>query len=197
MWLALAGCVVARAGGDTITVEFVGSFAPAVTQRVNSAGEIAGDFQFNSITSAMRYQPGVGRVALPVPVGATQSIGTGINEIGTIVGRYSVGSGTFGAIWSAANQLTTLPPPPGTWSYSTPANINNSGTVCGYATRAVVGSDPQRAWRWTAKLGYEMLAQPAGIVSVCRDINASGQVGGHPRLLRRSFVLASGTPMER
>ncbi len=187
MWLALAGCVVARAGGDTITVEFVGSFAPAVTQRVNSAGEIAGDFQFNSITSAMRYQPGVGRVALPVPVGATQSIGTGINEIGTIVGRYSVGSGTFGAIWSAANQLTTLPPPPGTWSYSTPANINNSGTVCGYATRAVVGSDPQRAWRWTAKLGYEMLAQPAGIVSVCRDINASGQVGGHTEIAASVF----------
>ena len=129
----------ASAGG--VAVEFVGNFAPAVTQRVNAAGVIAGDFQFNAVTTAMRYTPGVGRMPLPGPAGTSQSIATGINESGVIVGRYTAGSGTFGAIWGTGDALTTLPAPPGVWSYSTPANISDSGVVCGFATLAQVGVD--------------------------------------------------------
>lgn len=191
----------AQAGG--VTVEFAGTIAPAVTQRVTAAGVIAGDFQFNSITTAMRFVPGVGRVPLPVPVGTTQSIATGINEAGVIVGRYSAGAGTFGAIWSVGDQLTTLPSPPGTWSYSTPSNISETGVVCGFATLAQVGVDPEQAWRWTpvtAKQqgGYEMLPRLGGVVAVCRDINSAGQVIGHGSLANGLFRAciwgADGTP---
>lgn len=174
----------ALAGG--ITVEFVGSFAPAVTQRVNAAGEIAGDFQLNSVTTAMRYTPAAGRTPLAVPAGTSQSIATGINELGAIVGRYSVGSATLGAIWSPAGQLTTLASPPGSWSYSTPSNINDSGVVCGFATLVQVGTDPEQAWRWTAKSGYQMLPRLGGVVAACRDINNLGQIAGQSTIANGS-----------
>jgi len=177
--LAAAACLVAHpalAGG--VTVEFVGNFAPAVTQRVNSAGEIAGDFQLNAITTAMRYTPALGRTPLAGPAGTTQSIATGINDAGAIVGRYSAASGTFGAMWSPAGALTTLPAPPGSWSYSTPSDISDSGVVCGTATLIQTGTDIEQAWRWTPKSGYQMLPRLGGIAAGCRDINSSGQIAG-------------------
>lgn len=170
----------AFAGG--VTVQFVGNFAPAVTQRVNAAGEIAGDYQLNAITTAMRYTPALGRTPLAVPAGTTQSIATGINELGAIVGRYTAGAGTVGALWSPSGALTTLPAPPGTWSYSTPSMINDGGVVCGTATLLQTGTDPEQAWRWTAKGGYTMLPRLGGIVAGCRDINNSGQVAGFSTL---------------
>lgn len=166
----------AVAGG--VTVQFVGNFAPAVTQRVNAAGEIAGDFQFNAVTTAMRYTPALGRTPLTVPAGTSQSIATGINELGAIVGRYTAGSGTVGAIWSPSGSLTTLPAPPGVWSYSTPSMINDGGVVCGTATLIQTNTDPEQAWRWTTKSGYTLLPRLGGIVAGCRDINNSGQIAG-------------------
>jgi len=177
--IAAAACLIATpvfAGG--VTVEFVGSFAPAVTQRVNAAGEIAGDFQFNSVTTAMRYTPALGRTPLPVPAGANQSIATGINEAGAIAGRYSTAAGTFGAVWSPTGALTTLPAPPGVWSYSTPSDISNAGVVCGTATLIQSGTDVEQAWRWTQKGGYQMLPRLGGISAGCRDINTAGQIAG-------------------
>lgn len=178
--LALAAASQALAGG--VTVQFVGNFAPAVTQRVNAAGEIAGDFQFNAVTTAMRYTPALGRTPLPTPAGTTQSIATGINELGAIVGRLTAGAGTVGAMWSPAGALTVLPTPPGNWSYSTPSMINDGGVVCGTATLIQTGTDPEQAWRWTAKSGYTMLPRLGGIVGGCRDINNSGQIAGFSTL---------------
>lgn len=181
-------------------MEFVGSFAPAVTQRVNAAGVIAGDFQFNAVTTAMRYTEALGRTPLALPVGTTQSIATGINESGAIVGRYSLGAGTFGALWSPTGELSTLSAPPGVWSYSTPSMISDGGIVCGTATLAQTGIDPEQAWRWTPKAGYSMLPRLGGVVAGCRDINASGQVAGYGVLsngLTRACVWQpDGTPLE-
>ncbi|MGA1224015.1 MAG: hypothetical protein ACO31E_05545 [Phycisphaerales bacterium] len=173
----LALCVAAQAGG--VRVEFVGSFPPAVTQRVNAAGEVAGDFQFNAVTTAMRYTPALGRTPLAVPAGTNQSIATGINEAGAIVGRYSAGAGTFGAIWSPEGVLTTRATPPGTRSFSTPSDLNEAGVVCGSVILLQTGTDPAQAWRWTQKGGYELLPRIGGIVAECRDINNAGQVAGY------------------
>lgn len=196
--LALSCSCGAWAGG--VSVEFVGSFAPAVTQRVNAAGVIAGDFQFNAVTTAMRYTEALGRTPLPLPPGTTQSIATGINEAGAIVGRYSLGAGTFGAMWSPTGELSTLSAPPGVWSYSTPSMINDAGVVCGTATLAQTGTDPEQAWRWTPRSGYTMLPRLGGIVAGCRDINGSGQIAGYGVLangLTRACVWQpDGTPVE-
>lgn len=173
---------------ERFTVSYLGNFPPAVTQRMNASGEIAGDFQFQSVTTAMRYEPGVGRVPLPVPAGSTQSIALGINDAGACVGRYSAANGaSFGAVWSPTNEMTILATPPGNWTYSTASGINESGVVCGAATLAVVGVDPQQAWRWTARGGYEMLPKLAGIDALAWDINASGQVVGRADLANNSY----------
>lgn len=179
--LPLACASTAGAGGQLV-VEFVRNFPPAVCQRVNSAGQIAGDFQFNAQTTAMRYDPGVGRIPLDRPPGTTQSIGTSINSTGTVVGRVSYTGGTVGAIWAPDNSVTLMPNPPGNWSYSTPSGINDAGMICGFATLAVVGADPQEAWRWTADKGYEFLDSIGGIESFVRDINSAGRCAGYATL---------------
>jgi probable HAF family extracellular repeat protein len=184
--LPLAFASTAGAGGQLV-VEFVRNFPPAVCQRVNSAGQIAGDFQLNAQITAMRYDPGVGRIALDRPAGTTQSIGTSINSAGTVVGRVSYTGGTVGAIWAPDNSVTLLPNPPGNWSYSTPSGINDSGMICGFATLAVVGADPQEAWRWTADKGYEFLDSIGGLESFVRDINSAGRCAGHSALGNGSF----------
>jgi uncharacterized membrane protein len=128
----------------------------------------------------MRYDPGVGRVPLDVPVGTTQSIGIGINAAGAVAGRISHPTlGTVAATWSPTSALTTLPAPPGTWSYSTAVGINDAGTVAGFATFIQPGTDPERVWRYTAKGGYQMLPSLGGISSIARDIDASGRIVGH------------------
>ena len=169
----------ALAGGG-ITVEVVGNYPPAVNQRINAAGQVSGDFQYQSITRAMRYDPGVGRVPLDVPAGTTQSIGIGINAAGAVAGRISHPTlGTVAATWSPTSALTTLPAPPGTWSYSTAVGINDAGTVAGFATFIQPGTDPERVWRYTARGGYQMLPSLGGISSIARDIDASGRIVGH------------------
>jgi len=150
--------------------------------------------------SAVGSEPALGRTPLTVPAGTSQSIATGINELGQIVGRYSAGTGTVGALWSASGALITLPAPPGTWSYSTPSNINDLGVVCGTATLAQVGVDPEQAWRWTAKSGYTMLPRLGGVVAGCRDINNSGQIAGFGTLsngqARACVWQPDGTPLQ-
>ena len=178
---ALALPSAALAGGQ-LSVEFVTNFPPAVCQRVNAAGQIAGDFQFNAVTRAMRYDPGAGRIPLDVPAGTTQSIGTSINAGGVVVGRVSYTGGTVGAIWAPDNSIALLPNAPGNWSYSTPSGINDAGVVCGTATLAQSGTDPQRAWRWTEAGGYNFLDSLGGIDSFVRDINGSGQCAGYSTL---------------
>ena len=183
---AAAGVSSLAVAGGSLQVEFVANFPPAVCQRVNAAGQITGDFQFNAITTAMRYDPGIGRIPMALPPGTTQSIGTSINASGVSVGRVSYGGGTVGAIWAANNSYTLLPNPPGNWTYSTPSGINDSGVVCGTATLALVGADPQEAWRWTAGGGYEFLDSIGGIDSFVRDINSAGFCAG-------SATLANGS----
>lgn len=183
---AAAGISSLAVAGGSLQVEFVANFPPAVCQRVNAAGQIAGDFQFNAITTAMRYDPGIGRIPMALPPGTTQSIGTSINASGVTVGRVSYGGGTVGAIWAASNSYTLMPNPPGNWTYSTPSGINDSGMVCGTATLALVGSDPQEAWRWTAEAGYEFLDSIGGIDSFVRDINSAGFCAGSASLANGS-----------
>lgn len=175
----LPALIAAGAGAGGFTVQYLGNFPPAVTERINASGQVAGDFQYQSVTRAMRYDPALGRVPLPVPAGATQSIATSINASGACVGRVTAPSvGTAAVTWSAGNQLTVLPMPSGTWTYNTASGINDSGMVCGFASLALVGSTPQRCWRWTPSGGYEMLPLLQGIAAFCRDINSSGQVVG-------------------
>ena len=165
--------------GGTFTVQHVASFPPAVIQRINAAGQITGDFQYQSITRAMRYEPGAGPQPLPVPAGTSQSLSIGITSAGACIGRITAPStGTVAAIWSPTGAITTLANPPGNWTYSTGVGLNDAGVACGFATLALVGSDPQQAWRWTPAGGYEMLPQLGGIESICRDINALGTVVG-------------------
>ncbi len=176
---AIGSIVALTCAQAQFSVEFLGSFPPAVTQRMNAAGQIAGDFQYNSIPTAMRYDPAVGRVPMSVPAGTIQSLALGINDAGFCVGRFSPPTGSSqGALWAPDNSLTALPMPPGTWSYSTASGVNNAGTVCGAATLAVTGPDPQQAWRWTALVGYDMLPGIGGIDSLAWDINATGDVIG-------------------
>ena len=179
----------ALAGGGTFTVRYVGNYSPGVTQRMNAVGQIAGDAQISSTTTAVRYDLGVGAVARSVPVGSTQSLALGINDAGTTVGRVSPpGTGvSYATRWSADNVMTQLPTPPGTWSYNTASGINNAGTICGAATLAVVGVDPQQAWRWTERGGYEMLPKLAGVDALAWDINASGEVAGRADLANNSY----------
>lgn len=162
------------------TVDYLGSFPPAVTQRMNTAGQIAGDFQYNSITTAMRYDPAVGRVPMNVPAGTVQSLALGINDAGYCVGRFSppAGAPSQAAIWAPDNSMTALSMPPGTWSYSTASGINDAGAVCGAVTLAVAGPDPQQAWRWTSTGGYVMLPGIGGIDGLAWDINSAGTVIG-------------------
>lgn len=177
----IAACCLAASAlaGGTFTVQHVASIAPCVIQRINAAGQISGDFQYQSVTRAMRHDPGVGPVPLAVPAGTTQSIAIGIDTAGRCMGRITAPStGTVAAMWSPTGAITTFPNPPGNWTYSTGVAINDMGTACGFATLALVGTDPQQAWRWTPAGGYEMLPQLGGIESICRDINASGTVVG-------------------
>ncbi|MBL9120931.1 MAG: hypothetical protein JNL80_13550 [Phycisphaerae bacterium] len=180
------------ASAERFTLTYVGHFPPAVTEAMNASGRIAGDFQYQGVTTAMRYQHELGgengRVPLPVPPGTTQSLAIGINDAGTCVGRLSPPSGpSLAAIWSPTNELTQLPMPPGTWSYNTASGINAAGTVCGAVTFAQVGIDPQQAWRWTARGGYEMLPKLTGTDALAWDINASGEVVGRADLSNNSY----------
>jgi hypothetical protein len=187
--IAFAPAFFSIASADDFVLTYIGNFPPSVTQAMNASGEIAGDFQFQNVTTAMRYEPGVGRVPLPVPAGSTQSIAIGISNDGTCVGRVSPpgGGASYAAIWSPTNELTPLPLPRGTWSYNTASGINESGVVCGAATLAVVGVDPQQAWRWTAAGGYEMLPKLTGVDALAWDINASGAVVGRADVAGNSY----------
>jgi probable HAF family extracellular repeat protein len=177
--IATASIPASALAGGTFTVTHVASMPPCVIQRINAAGQVTGDYQFQSITRAMRYDPGVGIVPLSVPAGASQSFSAGITSTGACIGRITAPStGTVAALWSPTGAITTLPNPPGNWTYSTGVGLNDAGVACGFATLALVGSDPQQSWRWTPTGGYEMLPQLGGIESVCRDINASGTVVG-------------------
>jgi probable HAF family extracellular repeat protein len=177
--IATASIPASALAGGTFTVTHVASMPPCVIQRINAAGQVTGDYQFQSITRAMRYDPGVGIVPLSVPAGASQSFSVGITSTGACIGRITAPStGTVAALWSPTGAITTLPNPPGNWTYSTGVGLNDAGVACGFATLALVGSDPQQSWRWTPTGGYEMLPQLGGIESVCRDINASGTVVG-------------------
>ena len=177
--IATASIPASALAGGTFTVTHVASMPPCVIQRINAAGQVTGDYQFQSITRAMRYDPGVGIVPLSVPAGASQSFSVGITSTGACIGRITApGTGTVAALWSPTGAITTLPNPPGNWTYSTGVGLNDAGVACGFATLALVGSDPQQSWRWTPTGGYEMLPQLGGIESVCRDINASGTVVG-------------------
>jgi probable HAF family extracellular repeat protein len=175
------------AAGDLV-VEPIGSFPPAVTHRINDAGQVSGDFQFESVTRAMRYDPGVGRVPLAVPAGTTQSIGIGINAAGAVAGRISHPTlGTVAAIWSPRNEISLLPNPDGNFSYSTAVAIGDTGTVAGFATLAIVGPDPQQAWRWHPRTGYQLLPGLGGVASICRDMNAEGWIVGHSQLASGAY----------
>jgi probable HAF family extracellular repeat protein len=177
--IASASIPASALAGGTFTIQHVASFPPTVIQRINAAGQITGDFQYQSITRAMRYEPGAGPQPLPVPAGTSQSLSVGITSAGACIGRITAPStGTVAAIWSPTGAITTLANPPGNWTYSTGVGLNDAGVACGFATLALVGSDPQQAWRWTPADGYEMLPQLGGIESICRDINASGTVVG-------------------
>jgi probable HAF family extracellular repeat protein len=177
--IATASIPASALAGGTFTVTHVASMPPCVIQRINAAGQVTGDYQFQSITRAMRYDPGVGIVPLSVPAGASQSFSAGITSTGACIGRITAPStGTVAALWSPTGAITTLPNPPGNWTYSTGVGLNDAGVACGFATLALVGSDPQQSWRWTPTGGYEMLPQLGGIESVCRDINAAGTVVG-------------------
>lgn len=168
------------AAGGAFTVRYVGNYDPGVTQRMNAVGQIAGDDQIAAVTTAVRYDLGIGAVARNVPAGTTQSIALGINDAGVTVGRISPPGTTvsYAARWLADNSMLQLPTPPGTWSYNTASGINNAGTVCGAATLAIVGVDPQQAWRWTERGGYQMLPKLTGVDALAWDINASGEVAG-------------------
>ncbi len=182
--------LVASADAGTFQVQYVGNFPPAVTQRMNASGQIAGDFQYQATMTAMRYDPGIGRVPLSVPAGTTQSLALGINDGGTCVGRLSPPGTTvsYAAIWGPDDTLIEqLPTPPGTFSYNTASGINNAGVVCGAATYAIVGVDPQQAWRWTAKGGYEMLPKLTGVDALAWDINNSNEVVGRADITGNSY----------
>jgi hypothetical protein len=180
--------LVSNVHAERFVVSYVGNFPPAVTQAMNASGQIAGDFQFQSVTTAMRYEPGVGRVPMPVPAGTTQSLAMAIDNAGTMVGRVSPPTGaSYAAIWSPTNELTGLPMPPGNWTYNTASGINEAGTVCGAATLAIVGVDPQQAWRWTSRGGYQMLPKLTGTDALAWDINASGQVIGRADVTGNSY----------
>jgi hypothetical protein len=174
---ALCGAV---AGAGTVGVEYLGSFGPAVTFRMNDAGQIAGDYQLNSVTTAMRYTPGVGIEARSVPAGAGMSGAYGINNAGACIGQLdpSPTEPEAAAIWSAGDKITVLPPPVGDWTYNTGTGINDGETTCGFVTQAVVGDDPVSAWRWDSANGYTMLPQLNGDYAWARDINASGVICG-------------------
>ena len=177
--IATASIPASALAGGTFTVTHVASMPPCVIQRINAAGQVTGDYQYQSVPRAMRYDPGVGIVPLSVPAGASQSFSVGITSTGACIGRITApGTGTVAALWSPTGAITTLPNPPGNWTYSTGVGLNDAGVACGFATLALVGSDPQQSWRWTPTGGYEMLPQLGGIESVCRDINASGTVVG-------------------
>lgn len=178
----------ALAGGD-FTVRYVGNYDPGVTQRMNAVGQIAGDDQIMSVTTAVRYDLGVGAVARAVPAGSTQSIALGIDDAGACVGRISPpgGGASYAAHWSADNVMTPLPMPPGTWTYNTASGLNNAGVICGAATLAQVGVDPQQAWRWTERGGYDMLPLLGGVDALAWDINAKGEVAGRADTAGNSY----------
>ncbi|MFO0808598.1 MAG: PEP-CTERM sorting domain-containing protein [Gemmataceae bacterium] len=77
--------------------------------------------------------------------------------------------------------VTAIDYPPGTWTSSIPASVNNAGQATGY----VIGNSPSapgyRAWRYTPGVGTVDLGSlgPADSNSRGSAINAAGQVVGY------------------
>lgn len=177
-----AATAISASASAQFSVQYLGQFGPAVTYRMNSSGQIAGDKQINSMTTAIRYTPGAeGVVARTIPAGSGMSFAVGINDAGACIGMISPDRGpSYAAIWDANNVLTPLAMPRGTWTYNTGTDINDANVACGYVTLALVGPDQQTGWRWTAANGYAMLPHlNGGNYAFARDINATGSICGY------------------
>jgi hypothetical protein len=112
----------------------------------------------------------------PVP-GAFSTSGTGMNELGHVVGwsqHFDGGPNLRAWVWTPTTGLTYLPTPP-TQSNARAIGINDAGVIAGDG-----GFDSGLAWRYDG--GYEMIPVFDGdSVGTAGGINASGQIAGTSR----------------
>ena len=117
------------------TLQLPGAMAPIRAEAINDVGDIVGTYSDSSGTihgffySAGSFRP----VDFP---GATpgSTVPLGVNNSGTIVGRYANSQGVFGFI-DAGNVFTTIPAPAG------PIAINNNGQIAGTTSNPSGGTE--------------------------------------------------------
>jgi VCBS repeat-containing protein len=94
-----------------------------------------------------------------------------VNEYGTVVGVKGTGTRAVAFVWSASDGQVDVPDLPNT-ATSLGYSINDGGVVVGRYTRT---DQTHGVFRWSASVGVEDLAAPAGLAETL-DINNAGEI---------------------
>ncbi len=114
----------------------------------------------------------------PEPFPPPATIGTGINDLGHIVGYYTQCGGAEGNeafLWTPESGLLTLDPPMGVWS-ARASDVNEASQIVGVMSVSGVGD---RGFVWEAGEWMELSPDGEGIHAGAYGNNALGQVTGY------------------
>lgn len=134
----------------------------------------------------------------PWPFPPPGTVGTGINDLGQVVGYYSQCGGAEGNeafLWTPESGVVTLDPPAGVWS-ARAWDVNEAGQIVGVMSASGVGD---RGFLWEAGDWTELSPQGGGIHAGAYGNNALGQVTGYrdhddgKAYARYAFIWEGGT----
>ncbi|MET9399219.1 hypothetical protein [Kitasatospora sp. NPDC002965] len=142
---------------------------------IGSGGAVVGVSGNGAVEHAVAWRPDGTVVALAPLPGGTRSEAVDINGAGVAIGRSSTGSGTYrGVIWSSTGTPTPFQTGPTGGAGDVPVQINDAGTVIGWADR------PQS----TGTVRHGLVRSPNGAIldlganTLPVAINGSGTVVG-------------------
>lgn len=158
---------------------------------INDAGDITGESTTtNGTLHAFLWRDGVMSDLGTAPSGscAAKSAGTGINELGQVVGTSTVDCVTRPVTW-VNGQLQILPPLDPAIVTGAASDINEAGEIIGYS--GPLGNNGARAvlWRGGQVIPLGSLAGPGGF-SLALDISDRGLIVGQSRT-----ALAQSSPL--
>jgi probable HAF family extracellular repeat protein len=165
-----------------VTLEIVPTFGGdrSSAAAINDLGQVTGSaWRSDGASRAFIWQRGVAMRDLGVLAGHVGSNGSGINNLGQVVGYSDIegdGSAYRAFRWTSATGMQVLAQP-APYSSSLAFDINDAGQTAGWARRPGNFLDPVV---WTPGAPLEVISNPSGAPgsSSARAINASGIVAG-------------------